>query len=78
MVEAHLQACPHCQSRLRDFGEVDRVIREGMSLSDDQVARAALRARLRTETLPRARPWILRRPLVAASVAALALLVPLS
>jgi len=46
LVEAHLRACPHCRARVAAFDEVDRLLREGTSLTDDPHGRAMVRTRL--------------------------------
>jgi len=45
----HIRTCPHCQRRLSEYAEVDRLLRENLPVTDDPVGRAAIVSRLKRE-----------------------------
>lgn len=73
VVEAHLAVCANCRTRLAEFRQVDRALREGSPPLDDPAARAALRARI-ARTAARAERPVWPRVMRALGAAVLVIL----
>lgn len=78
LVEAHLRACPLCRQWMADFEQTGYVISEATPPRDDAAGRAAIRARIAREPVPRGRGYYSRQPLFIVVALALLLLAALN
>jgi hypothetical protein len=71
LVEAHLRVCPLCREWMADFAQTGSAIRAATPPRDDVAGRAAIRARIAREPVPRGRTY--RRLFVVVALALLLL-----